>query len=63
MRKNKNKVKIKVVLSKANYNKLKKYDKEEIDSVINKALDMYFNKDFCAKEVERNVILGMSVLD
>ncbi len=63
MRKNKDVVKIKVALSKKNYKNLKKYEKEKINSVINQALDMYFNKDFCAKELERNAILGMGVLD
>jgi len=63
MRKDKNKIKVKITLDKKHYNKLKSHNKGEIDSIINNALDMYFNKDFCAKELERNIILGMWVLD
>jgi len=63
MEKNKDKIKIKIALDKKHYNKLKSYDKKEIDSIVNNAIDMYFNKDFCAKELERNAILGMWVLD
>ena len=60
---NKNKIKIKVAISKENYDKLKSYDKEKLSAIVDEALIMYFNKDFCARELERNVILGIWLLD
>ena len=60
---NKNKIKIKVAVSKENYDKLKSYNKEKISAIVDEALSMYFNKDFCARELERNAILGIWLLD
>jgi len=42
-------------ITKKNEIKLKWFENK--DEVINKALDLYFSKDFCVKEIERNVLL------
>ena len=50
--------KITIKINSENYDKLKKLNKEDIDYIINESLRLYFNKDFCARELERNAILG-----
>ena len=58
-KKNKNKkIKMEVCLTKENYQKLKRYSKEKIDEIINESVRIYFDKEFCVREAERNALLG-----
>jgi len=64
-KKNKNKklIKVEVCLTKENYQKLKRYSKGKIDEIINESVRMYFDKEFCIREAERNALLGIGLLD
>ena len=63
-KKNKNKkIKVEVCLTKENYQKLKRYSKEKIDEIINESVRIYFDKEFCIREAERNALLGVGLLD
>ena len=52
-----------VCLTKENYQKLKRYSKGKIDEIINESMRIYFEKEFCIREAERNALLGIGLLD
>ena len=63
-KKNKNKkIKMEVCLTKENYQKLKRYSNEKIGEIINESVRIYFDKEFCIREAERNALLRIGLLD
>lgn len=57
------KTKIKIELTNINHIRLKWKSNKEKEKIINEAMDLYFNKEFCEREIEAKAILWLWVLD